>query len=82
MKEYRIYRTNETRTLTSTIAHPTASYNFFVTVPDLSVLISTFALAAVDKNNNESLNSTLTSGDDNLDKVSPAVLKNLTVITQ
>jgi len=82
MKEYRIYRTNGTRTLTGTIAHPTASYNFSVTVPDLSVWISTFGLTAVDTNNNERLDITPTSDDDNLDKVYPAALKNLTVITQ
>jgi len=81
MKEYRIYRTNGTKTLTGTIAHPTASYNFSVTVPDLSIWISTFVSTVVDTNNNESLNSTPTSDDDNLDKVSPAALKNLTGIT-
>ncbi len=81
MKENRIYRTNGTKTLIGTIAHPTASYNVSVTVPDLSVLISTFVSTVVDTNNNESLNSTPTSDDDNLDKVSPAALKNLTGIT-
>jgi len=78
MKEYQIYRTNGTRTLTDTIAHPTASYNFSVTVPDLSAWISTFVLTAVDTNNNESLESTPTSDNDNLDKVSPDAVKNLT----
>lgn len=68
MKEYRIFRTNGTRTLTGTIAHPTASYNFSVNVPDLSAWIST----------NESLDSTPTSDNDNLDKVSPDAAKNLT----
>ena len=82
MKEYRTYRTKGTKTLTGTIAHPTASYNFSVTVPDLSIWISTFVSTVVDTNNNESLNSTPTSDDDNLDKVSPAALKNLTGITQ
>ena len=81
MKEYRIYRTNGTKTLTGTIAHPTTSCNFSVTVPDLSIWISTFVSTVVDTKNNESLNSTPTSDDDNLDKVSPAALKNLTGIT-
>src|SRR4030042_5051590 len=54
MRDYRLYRTDGTRTLIGTIPHPNTSYNFSVTVPDQSSG-TLFVLTAVDTNNNESL---------------------------
>jgi len=82
MKEYRLYRTDGTRTLIGTIPHPTNYYNFSVTVPDQSAGTLTFVLTAVDTNNNESADSAPASYSYNLDTVPPAAPKNLTVQKQ
>lgn len=82
MKEYRLYRTDGTRALIGTIAHPTTSYNFSVTVPDQSAGTLIFVLTAIDTNNNESLDSTPASYNYNLDTVAPAAPKNLNVQKQ
>jgi hypothetical protein len=78
MKEYRLYRTDGTRTLLGTIQHPTVLYNFSVTVPDQSAGTLGFALTAVDTNNNESGDATATYPF-NTDTVPPASPKGLTV---
>lgn len=57
MREYRLYRTDGTRTLIGTILHPNTSHNFSVTVPDQSSGTLRFVLTAVDTNNNESADS-------------------------
>lgn len=82
MKEYRLYRTDGTRTLIGTIPHPNTSYNFSVTVPDQSAGTLTFVLTAVDTNNNESADSAPASYTYNLDTVPPAAPKNLQVQKQ
>ncbi len=79
MKEYRLYRTDVTRTLVGTIPHPATLYNFSVTVPDQSVGTLTFVLTAVDTNSNESLDSTPASYSYNLDATPPSSPKNLSV---
>ena len=79
MKEYRLYRTDGTRTLVGTIPHPTTLYNFSVTVPDQSAGTLTFVLTAVDTNNNESTDSTVASYSYNLDTAAPSSPKNLSV---
>lgn len=60
-KDYRLYRTDVTRTLIGTTPHPNASYPFAVTLPDGSAGTLSFVLTAVDKNNNESADSNLAS---------------------
>jgi hypothetical protein len=82
MKEYRLYRTDGTRTLIGTIAHPNTSYNFSVTVADNSSGTLTFVLTAVDTNNNQSLDSIPASYTYNLDSVPPTSPKNLSVVKQ
>jgi hypothetical protein len=79
MKEYRLYRTDVTRTLIGTIPHPTTLYNFSVSVPDQSAGTLTFVLTAVDKNNNESADSVPASHSYNLDTTPPSSPKNLQV---
>jgi hypothetical protein len=79
MKEYRLYRTDGTRTLIGTIPHPTATYNFSVTVPDQSAGTLTFVLVAVDTNNNPSTDSTPASYSYNSDTIPPTSPKGLTV---
>ncbi len=59
MKEYRLYRTDGTRTLIGTTPHPNTSYPFAVTVTDGSSGTLLFVLTAVDINNNESVDSTV-----------------------
>lgn len=80
MKEYKLYRTDGTRTLIGTIPHPTTSYNFSVTVPDNSSGTLTFVLTAIDTNNNESLDSTPASHSYNIDTIPPGSPKNLNVL--
>ena len=80
MKEYRLYRTDGARTLIPTIPHPTTSCNFSITVPDQSAGTVTFVLTAVDTNNNQSADSTLTSYTYNLDLTPPAPPRGLVVI--
>jgi hypothetical protein len=82
MANYKLYRTDGTRTLLGTIPHPTTSYNFSVTVPDNSAGTLTFVLTAVDTNNNESLDSIPASYTYNLDTISPAAPKNLSIVSQ
>jgi len=82
MKEYRLYRTDGTRTLIGTITHPNTSYNFSVTVADNSSGTLIFVLTAVDTNNNESLDSVPASYSYNLDTISPISPKNLSVQNQ
>lgn len=82
MKEYRLYRTDGTRTLIGTIPHPNTSYNFSITVPDQSSGTLTFVLTAVDTNNNESADSAPASYTYNLDTIPPAAPKNLRVEKQ
>ena len=77
MKEYKLYRTDGSRSLIGTITHPTTTYNFSVTVPDLSSGTLTFVLTAVDTSNNESLDSTAASY--NYDLAAPTPPKNLTI---
>jgi hypothetical protein len=79
MKEYRLYRTDGTRTLIGTIPHPTTTYSFSVTVPDQSAGTLTFVLVAVDTNNNPSTDSSPASYSYNSDTVPPASPKGLTV---
>jgi hypothetical protein len=79
MKEYRLYRTDGTRTLIGTIPHPTATYNFSVTVPDQSAGTLTFVLVAVDTNNNPSTDSSPASYSYNSDTIPPTSPKGLTV---
>ena len=82
MKEYRLYRTDGTRTLIGTIAHPNTSYNFSVTVADNSSGTLTFVLTAVDISNNQSSDSTPASHSYNLDTLPPISPKNLSVQNQ
>jgi hypothetical protein len=82
MKEYRLYRTDGTRTLIGTIAHPNTSYNFSVTVADNSSGTLIFVLTAVDTNNNQSLDSAPASYSYNLDTLPPTSPKNLSVQNQ
>jgi hypothetical protein len=79
MKEYRLYRTDGTRTLIGTIPHPTTTYNFSVTVPDHSAGTLTFVLVAVDTSNNPSADSTPASYSYNSDTVPPARPSGLTI---
>ena len=57
MKEYRLYRTDITRTQIGTAPYPNTSLPFTVTVPDGSAGTLLFVLRAVDTSNNESLDS-------------------------
>ena len=82
MKEYRLYRTDGTRTLIGTITHPNTSYNFSVTVADNSSVTLTFVLTAVDTNNNQSTDSTPASYTYNMDTISPTSPKNFNVQKQ
>jgi hypothetical protein len=82
MKEYRLYRTDGTRALIATIAHPNTSYNFSVTVADNSSGTLTFVLTAVDTNNNQSPDSTPASYVYNLDTIPPTSPRNLSVQNQ
>jgi len=82
MRDYRLYRTDGTRTLIGTIPHPNTSYNFSVTVPDQSSGTLRFVLTAVDTNNNESLDGSPASYSYNLDTSSPAAPRNLSVQSQ
>jgi len=82
MKEYKLYRTDGTRTLIGTIAHPTVTYNFSVTVPDGSAGTLTFVLTAVDTNNNASADSTAAAYPYNADATPPAAPRNLSVAKQ
>jgi hypothetical protein len=82
MRDYRLYRTDGTRTLIGTIPHPNTSYNFSVTVPDQSSGTLRFVLTAVDTNNNESLDGSPASYSYNLDTIPPAVPRNLSVQSQ
>jgi hypothetical protein len=82
MKEYRLYRTDGTRTLIGTISHPNTSYNFSVTVTDNSSGTLTFVLTAVDTNNNQSADSATASYSYNLDTIPPTSPKNLSVQNQ
>ena len=77
MASYKLYRTDGTRTLIGTIAHPTTTHNFSVTVPDSSSGSLTFVLTAVDTGGNESPDSTLASY--SYDLVAPAAPRNLSV---
>ena len=81
MKEYRIYRTDVTRTLIATIPHPNTSCTFSVTVPDGSAGTLTFVLVAVDIDNNVSPDSAPAvypyNLDTTLDTTPPAAPKGL-----
>jgi hypothetical protein len=57
IKEYRLYRTDTTRTLLGTITHPNHSYPFTVTVPDGSSGTLLFVVTAIDTSNYESADS-------------------------
>lgn len=54
MASYRLYRTDGTRVLIGTIAHPATTYDFTVNAPDGQDYTLTFVLTAVDTANNES----------------------------
>ncbi|MCX7635465.1 MAG: hypothetical protein N2Z74_06940 [Syntrophales bacterium] len=82
MKEYRLYRTDGTRTLIGIIPHPNTSYSFSVNVPDQSAGTLTFVLTAVDTNNNESSDSLPASFNYNLDTIPPTAPRNLNVQRQ
>ncbi len=82
MREYRLYRTDGTRTLIGTILHPNTSHNFSVTVPDQSSGTLRFVLTAVDTNNNESADSSPATYSYNLDTIPPAAPRNLSVQIQ
>ena len=77
IKEYRLYRTDGTRTLIGTIPIPSTSYNFSVIVSDRSTGTLIFVLTAVDTGNNESADSAPASYP--YDFVAPAMPKNLAV---
>ena len=82
MKEYRLYRTDGTRTLVGTIPHPTTTYNFSATVPDGSAGTMTFVLVAVDTNNNISPDSATASYAYNTDVTPPIAPKGLSIAKQ
>ena len=82
MKEYKLYRTDGTRTLIGTIAHPTVSYNFSVTVADGSTGTLRFVLTATDTNNNESADSTAATFPYNTDLTPPIAPRNLSIALQ
>ena len=82
MKEYRLYRTDGTRTLIGTIAHPSTSHNFSVTVADNTSGTLMFVLVAVDTNNNVSADSTAASYPYNSDATPPAAPRSLTIARQ
>jgi hypothetical protein len=71
MALYRLYRTDGARSLLGTITHPTATYDFSVTVADGSQGTLTFVLTAIDTNNNESLDSVPVPFAYNLDVIPP-----------
>ena len=77
MASYKMYRTDGTRTLIGTIAHPSTSYNFSVTVTDNSSGTLTFVLTAVDTTGNESTDSAAASF--SYDFVRPGAPRNLVV---
>ena len=77
MASYKLYRTDGTRTLIGTIAFPSTSYNFSVTVTDNSSGTLTYVLTAVDTAGNESADSASASYP--YDLVSPTSPKNLLV---
>jgi hypothetical protein len=80
MKEYRLYRTDGTTTLTGTVPHPTVTYSFSVNVPDGSSGTLTFVLRAVDTSDNESTDSSSVTYIYNLDGTPPAPPINVRVI--
>jgi hypothetical protein len=82
MKEYRLYRTDGTRTLIGTITHPNTSYNFLITVADNSSGTLTFMLTAINTDDNKSLGSTPASYSYNLDTFSPTSPRNLSFQNQ
>lgn len=82
MREYRLYRTDGTRTLIGTIAHPTITHNFSVTVADNTSGTMTFVLVAVDTNSNVSADSTAASYLYNTDATPPAAPRSLTIARQ
>ena len=82
MKEYRLYRTDGTRTLIGKITYPNTSYNFLITVADNSSGTLTFVLTAVDTNNNQSSDNTPVSYSYNLDTIPPTSPRNLSVQNQ
>lgn len=82
MREYRLYRTDGTRTLIGTIAHPTTTHNFSVTVADNTSGTMTFVLVAVDTNNNVSADSTAASYPFNTDLTPPAAPRSLSIARQ
>jgi len=77
MASYKLYRTDGTRTLIGTIAFPSTSYNFSVTVTDNSSGTLTYVLTAVDTAANESADSATASYP--YDLVLPTSPKNLLV---
>jgi hypothetical protein len=66
IKEYRLYRTDGTRTLLGTTPHPNKSSPFTVTVPDGSSGTLLFVVTAVDTSNYESADSNQASYSYNL----------------
>jgi hypothetical protein len=82
MKEYRLYRTDGTRTLIGTVAHPTTTYNFSLTVADGTAGTMTFILVAVDTNNNISADSATASYAYNADVTPPAAPKGISIAKQ
>jgi lipopolysaccharide export system protein LptC len=77
MASYKLYRTDGTRTLIGTIAFPSTTYNFSVTVTDNSSGTLTYVLTAVDTASNESADSATASY--HYDLVLPTAPKNLLV---
>jgi lipopolysaccharide export system protein LptC len=77
MASYKLYRTDGTRTLIGTIASPSTTYNFSVTVTDNSSGTLTYVLTAVDTASNESADSATASY--HYDLVLPTAPKNLLV---
>jgi len=82
LASYKLYRTDGSRTLISTIQAPSSSYNFSVTVADQSAGTLTFVITAVDTSNNESVDSNTASYSYNLNTVPPSAPKNLSVQKQ
>ena len=63
MKEYRLYRTDSGKTLIGVVPHPGSSINFSITVPKGYQKDLTFILTAVDRSDNESAESSVSTFD-------------------
>ncbi len=78
MKEYRLYRTDGTRTLIGVIPHPTVQHDFSLTIPDNSSGTLTFVLTALDTAGNTSADSVPASFP--YDLLAPTAPRNIIII--